>query len=60
MSSRFVIIVGLIIIVCILISWVFSIYYHDIMIALFGLLCGTVMMLSLIVFDGYENKNKKK
>ena len=58
MSTRFVVITALIIIVGVLVSWGFALYHHNIMIALCGLLCGVCMMLSLVIFDKDGNKKK--
>lgn len=58
MSTRFVVITALIIIVGVLVSWGFALYRNDIMIALYGLLCGVCMMLSLVIFDKDGNKKK--
>ena len=58
MSTRFVVITALIIIVGVLVSWGFALYHHNIMIALYGLLCGVCMMLSLVIFDKDGNKKK--
>ena len=58
MSTKFVVIMTLIIILGVLISWIFALYHHNIMIALYGLLCGFCMMLGLVIFDKDGNKKK--
>lgn len=58
MSTKFVVIATLCIILGVLVSWGFALYQHDVMIALYGLLGGTCMMLSLVIFDKDGNKKK--
>ena len=58
MSTRFVVIATLYIIIGVLVSWGFALYHHNIIIALYGLLCGVCMMLSLIIFDKDEDEKK--
>ena len=58
MSTKFVVIATLIIIVSVLVSWIFALTRHDHMIALYGLLGGVCLMLSLVIFDKDGNKKK--